>query len=168
MEFRNRRCERPVLEMLRDLLNRRLEYLTEDPDAYLDAEGNARLVTAAGVGQYKCQVAESFSIVRLNRNGPVRGIDRLGFAAVDQLKQGDDERARDWTFERAACEAGVAGSDVLVLTSRWEGLPQVLPQAMAYGRNQKGIMPGKLNGAMVAHTPTGWRTMNSSMPRAIS
>ena len=43
----NRRCERPVLEMLRDLLNRRLEYFAEDPDAYLDAEGNARLITAA-------------------------------------------------------------------------------------------------------------------------
>ena len=43
----NRRCEKPVLDMLRDLLDRRLEYLAQDSDAYLDAEGNARLVTAA-------------------------------------------------------------------------------------------------------------------------
>ena len=27
----------------------------------------------------------------------------------------------------------------------------VLPHAIAYGRNQNGIMPGKLNGAMIAH-----------------
>ncbi len=29
-------------------------------------------------------------------------------------------------------------------------------------------MPGKLNGAIVAHTPSGWRIMISSMPGAIS
>ncbi len=33
--------------MLRDLLARRMEYVAEDADAYLDAEGNARLVAAA-------------------------------------------------------------------------------------------------------------------------
>jgi protein-L-isoaspartate(D-aspartate) O-methyltransferase len=43
----NRRCEGPVLEMLGDLLNRRLDYVAKDPDAYLDAEGNARLVASA-------------------------------------------------------------------------------------------------------------------------
>ena len=43
-----------------------------------------------------------------------------------------------------------------------------LPQAIAYGMNQSGIMPGKLKGVMIATTPTGWRTMNSSMPRAMS
>jgi erythromycin esterase-like protein len=43
----NRRCEKPVVDILRDLLDRRLEYLAEDRDAYLDAEGNARLVAAA-------------------------------------------------------------------------------------------------------------------------
>jgi protein-L-isoaspartate(D-aspartate) O-methyltransferase len=43
----NRRCEKPVLEMLRDLLGRRMDYISEDRDAYLDAEGNARLVSAA-------------------------------------------------------------------------------------------------------------------------
>ena len=40
----------------------------------------------------------------------------------------------------------------------------VLPQAIAYGRNQNGIIPGKLNGAMIAHTPSGWRIIISSMP----
>jgi hypothetical protein len=29
-------------------------------------------------------------------------------------------------------------------------------------------MPGKLNGQMMAATPTGWRIMYSSMPRAMS
>ena len=31
----------------------------------------------------------------------------------------------------------------------------VLPHATAYGRNQSGIMPGKLNGVIAATTPTG-------------
>ncbi len=44
----------------------------------------------------------------------------------------------------------------------------VFPQAKAYGKNQNGIMPGKLNGAMIATTPNGCRIMNSSIPRAIS
>ena len=44
----------------------------------------------------------------------------------------------------------------------------VLPQAIAYGKNQSGIMPGKLNGVIAATTPSGWRSMISSMPRAIS
>jgi erythromycin esterase-like protein len=43
----NRRCEKVVLDQLRDLLARRLEYVAADTDAYLEAEGNARLVTAA-------------------------------------------------------------------------------------------------------------------------
>jgi protein-L-isoaspartate(D-aspartate) O-methyltransferase len=43
----NRKCERAVLDMLRDLLRRRIDYISEDRDAYLDAEGNARLVSAA-------------------------------------------------------------------------------------------------------------------------
>jgi protein-L-isoaspartate(D-aspartate) O-methyltransferase len=43
----NRQCEKPVLDILRDLLDRRLEYVAADRDAYLDAEGNARLVAAA-------------------------------------------------------------------------------------------------------------------------
>ena len=44
----------------------------------------------------------------------------------------------------------------------------VLPQAMAYGRNQNVIMPGKLKGAIAAQTPTGCRIMNSSIPEAMS
>jgi protein-L-isoaspartate(D-aspartate) O-methyltransferase len=43
----NRKCEGEVLKMLRDLLDRRLEYVAADGDDYLDAEGNARLVAAA-------------------------------------------------------------------------------------------------------------------------
>ncbi|HET6520917.1 MAG TPA: protein-L-isoaspartate(D-aspartate) O-methyltransferase [Geminicoccaceae bacterium] len=41
-------CERDVIAMLRDLLDRRLEYLRRgDPDGYLDAEQNARVVADA-------------------------------------------------------------------------------------------------------------------------
>jgi erythromycin esterase-like protein len=43
----HRKCEAPVLAMLRDLLTRQIDYLAGDRDAYLDAEGNARLVAAA-------------------------------------------------------------------------------------------------------------------------
>jgi erythromycin esterase-like protein len=43
----NRSCERPVLAMLADMLSKRLSYLGEDADTYLEAEGNARLIAAA-------------------------------------------------------------------------------------------------------------------------
>jgi protein-L-isoaspartate(D-aspartate) O-methyltransferase len=41
------RCEAPVLAMLRDLLGRELRYAQGDPDAFLDAAQNARLVASA-------------------------------------------------------------------------------------------------------------------------
>ena len=41
------RCEGPVVRMLRDLLQRRLEYAAEDGDEWLDAAANARLVANA-------------------------------------------------------------------------------------------------------------------------
>ena len=51
--------------------------------------------------------------------------------------------------------------------SRSEGLRmKVLPQAIAYGRNQSGIIAGKLNGVIAAQTPTGWRTSSTSTPVA--
>ena len=40
----------------------------------------------------------------------------------------------------------------------------VLPQAMAIGNIHIGTMAGKLNGVMPAHTPTGWRSDQLSMP----
>ena len=42
-----------------------------------------------------------------------------------------------------------------------------LPQATAKGRNQSGIIAGKLNGVIAATTPTGWRTSSTSSPLAI-
>src|ERR1019366_4501361 len=46
-----------------------------------------------------------------------------------------------------------------------EGLStNVLPVAMAKGRNQNGTIAGKLNGTIAAHTPTGWRTVSQSTP----
>ena len=48
-----------------------------------------------------------------------------------------------------------------------EGLRMnVLPQPTAKGRNQSGIIAGKLNGVIAATTPTGWRTISTSTPRA--
>jgi erythromycin esterase-like protein len=41
------RCEAPVLAMLRELLERELRYARDDPDAFLDAAQNARLVASA-------------------------------------------------------------------------------------------------------------------------
>ena len=41
-----------------------------------------------------------------------------------------------------------------------EGLStKVLPQAIAIGNIHKGIIAGKLNGVMPAHTPRGWITV---------
>lgn len=40
-------CERPVVEMLRELLQRKLEYAAEDGDEFLDATANARLIKNA-------------------------------------------------------------------------------------------------------------------------
>ena len=40
----------------------------------------------------------------------------------------------------------------------------VLPLAIANGRNHSGTIAGKLNGAIAAHTPIGWRITLQSMP----
>jgi len=44
----------------------------------------------------------------------------------------------------------------------------VFPQAIAYGRNQSGIIPGKLKGVTMATTPSGCRIIVSSIPLAMS
>ena len=50
--------------------------------------------------------------------------------------------------------------------SRSDGLrTKVLPQASATGNIHIGTIAGKLNGVMPAHTPSGWRTDQLSMPR---
>ncbi len=41
---------------------------------------------------------------------------------------------------------------------------KLLPQAMAIGNIHIGTMHGKLNGVMPAHTPSGWRSENWSIP----
>ena len=49
--------------------------------------------------------------------------------------------------------------------SRSDGLRMnVLPQAIANGRNHSGIIAGKLNGVIAPTTPTGWRTSSTSTP----
>ncbi len=42
---------------------------------------------------------------------------------------------------------------------------KVLPVASAIGNIHIGTIAGKLNGVMPAHTPSGWRTDQLSMPR---
>ena len=42
---------------------------------------------------------------------------------------------------------------------------KVLPQASAIGNIHIGTIAGKLNGVMPAHTPSGWRIDQVSMPR---
>ena len=42
----------------------------------------------------------------------------------------------------------------------------VLPHAIANGRNHMGTMAGKLKGAIAANTPIGWRTVSQSTLRA--
>ena len=44
----------------------------------------------------------------------------------------------------------------------------VLPQAIANGRNQNGTIAGKLKGTIAAQTPTGWRIVSASIPRETS
>jgi protein-L-isoaspartate(D-aspartate) O-methyltransferase len=44
---RHRDCEAAVVQMLRDMLNRRIEYSLRDGDRFFDATQNARLVAAA-------------------------------------------------------------------------------------------------------------------------
>lgn len=41
------KCEQAVTQVLRDLLKKELEYETQDPDSFLDAEQNARLIASA-------------------------------------------------------------------------------------------------------------------------
>ena len=41
---------------------------------------------------------------------------------------------------------------------------KLLPQAIATGNIQHGTMHGKLNGVMPATTPSGWRSVQLSMP----
>src|SRR3954462_13613976 len=44
----------------------------------------------------------------------------------------------------------------------------VLPHAIANGRNQNGTIAGKLKGTIAAQTPTGWRIVSQSTLRATS
>ena len=71
--------------------------------------------------------------------------------------------------------SGRSSSSMIPKTICWvigtcsEGLRTiVLPQAIAKGTNQNGTMAGKLKGAMMPQTPTGWRIVSASTPRATS
>src|SRR5882672_12170298 len=63
------------------------------------------------------------------------------------------------TFQTNCCDSGTC-SDGLQM--------KVLPHATANGKNHIGTIAGKLNGAMHANTPSGWRTDSQSMPCATS
>jgi len=65
---------------------------------------------------------------------------------------------------RPACLSSSA-MNRLGLGSRSLGLRmKALPQAIATGNIQHGTMQGKLNGVMPATTPSGWRSVQLSMP----
>jgi hypothetical protein len=53
----------------------------------------------------------------------------------------------------------------VLLGSRSEGFStKVLPQATAMGHIHSGTMAGKLKGVMPAVTPSGWNSLQLSMP----
>ena len=59
--------------------------------------------------------------------------------------------AHSWMMASSASTIGVIGSCS-------DGLrTNVLPHTIAIGNIQSGIIAGKLNGVMPAHTPSGWR-----------
>jgi hypothetical protein len=61
-------------------------------------------------------------------------------------------------FSRSAISRLGVGSIGLGLSTK------VLPEAMASGNIHMGTMTGKLNGVMPATTPSGWRSVQLSMP----
>jgi hypothetical protein len=65
---------------------------------------------------------------------------------------------------RPACSASSATRSAL-LGSRSEGLStKQLPQASAIGHIHSGTMTGKLKGVTPATTPSGWNSLQLSMP----
>ncbi len=62
------------------------------------------------------------------------------------------------SFHSSAIHSAAVGTFSLGLSTT------VLPAAMAIGKNHIGTMAGKLNGLMIATTPSGWRTECTSTP----
>ena len=57
----------------------------------------------------------------------------------------------------------ISQTSVCVIGTCSDGLRMnVLPQAIANGRNHIGTIAGKLNGTIAAQTPTGWRIVSQS------
>ena len=74
--------------------------------------------------------------------------------AVDEVDNAVRQPAGSWIrLKISSCVSGTCS----------EGLRMnVLPHAIAKGRNQNGTMAGKLKGTMAAQTPTGWRNVSQS------
>ena len=72
--------------------------------------------------------------------------------------------------EHAVGQAGLAraarasSSDARRIALATASARSVLPQAIAIGNIHIGTIAGKLNGVMPAHTPSGWRSDQLSMP----
>ena len=64
-------CEAAVVAMLRDMLNRRIEYSQRDGDRFFDAAQNARLVAAAE-RYYRVMYYGSVGVVESARSAHVR------------------------------------------------------------------------------------------------
>ncbi len=70
-----RKCERAVIDLCQELLQRRLDYAAQDGEGFLDAAQNARLIASAErytrLGQWRrfssCRMAEILRVGKIGR-----------------------------------------------------------------------------------------------------
>jgi protein-L-isoaspartate(D-aspartate) O-methyltransferase len=120
------KCEAAVLEMLRDLLTKRLDYERHDSEGFFDAEQNARLVTSAE--QY-------YRIMYYGGAASWNLRDRHMFETLQRLlaHHGDESKAVVWAHNShignaAATEMGLVRGEFNIgqLTRDWFGHEAVL------------------------------------------
>jgi protein-L-isoaspartate(D-aspartate) O-methyltransferase len=96
-------CERPVLLALRDLLDKQLEYETQDRDSFLDAAQNARLVASAE-RYYRAMYYASAESWNLR--------DRHMFDTLNHLIDWRDENARAVVWAHNSHIGNAAATDM--------------------------------------------------------
>jgi erythromycin esterase-like protein len=97
------KCERPVLLALRDLLDKQLEYETQDRDSFLDAAQNARLVASAE-RYYRAMYYASAESWNLR--------DRHMFDTLNHLIDWRDENARAVVWAHNSHIGNAAATDM--------------------------------------------------------
>jgi protein-L-isoaspartate(D-aspartate) O-methyltransferase len=120
----NRRCEKQVVSILRDLLARRMDYLAEDREAYLEAEGNARLVTAAETYYRTMYYGYAESWNQRDRH-MFATLERVMEAAGRQAAPWCGRTIRTWAMRRRPRWAGCATRSTL---ASWRASASVRPQ----------------------------------------